>query len=199
MATASIRVPNHLATGAVGSRLKIVFDETGLHHHGRVMMVETNPESDTGYTVYNSEDPLEIWRWRPCRDYDGPTPGNLIDPSFLTRMVTGPQIIEQIMQASENPAGIPATAEGPLFQAQGSFETGGVDLSGAPCTWPMSMMDLLSLLTSTGELDLVETPINSGGNLAQVDCYNGDFGTDLSGSVIFEYGMGSRNVTNLRW
>ena len=35
--------------------------------------------------------------------------------------------------------------------------------------------------------------------MAQVDCYNGDYGTDLSGSVSFEYGTGALNVRRLRW
>lgn len=195
---ATIRVPNHLAIGGVGSRMKIVLDGV-LHHHGTCLIVETNPEEDTGYTVYNSTDPWELWQWRPCRDFEGDTPGNFIDPSFLIRKVSGPQIMEEILLASENPASIPTAAEGPLFLSFGSFETGGSDLSGAPCTWPMTINDMASLLTSTGELDIILTPIDSGGNMAQIDCYNGDFGTDLSGSVIFEYGMGSRNVSNLRW
>lgn len=195
---AQVRVPNHLAIGGVGSRLKIVLDGV-LHHHGTILLIETNPEEDTGYTVYNSTDPMELWQWRPARDYEGDTPGNLIDPSFLIRKVAGPQIMQEVLLASENPAGIPETAEGPLFLSFGSFEAGGNDLSGAPCTWPMTISDLASLLTSTGSLDIILTPIDSGGNLAQIDCYKGDYGSDLSGSVIFEYGMGARNVRNLRW
>jgi hypothetical protein len=195
---AQVRLPMDCAIGSAGSLLKILFNGT-LHHHGRVIVCETEADEDFGYTVYNSTDPMELWQWRPCRDFDGPTPGNMIDPSFLTRMVTGPQIIEQLIQASENAAGIPETAEGPLFLSMGTFEAGGVDLSGAPCTWPFSMMDMASLLTSTGELDIILTPIDSGGNMAQIDCYNGDYGTDLSGSIDFDYGQGNYNVRALRW
>ena len=199
---ATITVPNDLAIGGAGSRLKVVINGT-LHHHGRVMLCETNPQEDTGYTVYNSEDPLELWKWRPCRDYFGDTPGNLVDPSFLIRnwplKTTGPEIIHEIMLASEFPAGVPEIAEGPLFLEFGTFATGGPDLSGAPATFPISMADMASFLTSTGVLDIVITPIDTGGNMGRIDVYNSPYGTDRRGSLIFEYGMGQRNIRDLRW
>lgn len=196
---AQINVPNHLAIGGAGSRLKIVINGS-LHHHGTILLCETNPQDDTGYTVYNSEDPLELWHWRPCRDYEGETPGNFVDPSFLTRKQFGPQIIEELILASQNPALIPTLAEGPLFLEMGTFEPGGTaDLSGAPATYPMTMADMASLLTSTGRVDIVLTPIDSGGNLARIDVYNGNHGVNRSGSLIFEYGMGARNIRDLRW
>jgi hypothetical protein len=46
----------------------------------------------------------------------------------------------------------------------------------------------------------VETPIDSGGNMTQVSCYNGDFGTNRSGSVHFQYDQGSSsNCRMCRW
>jgi hypothetical protein len=190
---ATCRVPNHLASGGVGSRMKVVVDGD-LHHHGTVLMCETNPQEDTGYTVYNSTDPMELWQWRPARDADG----DFSKPSFIEDFMTGPQIMEEILTNSENDAD-PAVGEGPLFLSFGTFETGGSDLSGAPVDWPMTIAEIASLLVSTGELDIVITPIDSGGNMGQVSCYNGDYGTDLSGSVILEYGMGARNIRDIRW
>lgn len=35
--------------------------------------------------------------------------------------------------------------------------------------------------------------------MGQWDTYNGDYGTDLSGSVVFEYATGAKNVRALRW
>ena len=197
-AQAEITIPMDAAIGGVGSRLKIGFP--GLFFHGMVIDCETDTGEDTGYTRYNAMDPMEMWNWRPCRDFGGETPGNFIDPSFLERMETGPQIMEELFLASENPAGIPGTAEGPLFLDLGTFAGGGADLSGAPCTWPMTIGDLFSLLTSTGELDAVITPTDPGGGImGTVDCFNGDYGTDLSGSVEFEYATGALNVRRLRW
>lgn len=193
-----VKFPMNTAVGGVGSRAKIVFDGQ-LHLHGRVMTTELDAGEDFGYIVYNIEDPMELWKQRPCRDYDTLTPGNLIDPTFLEEEQSGPQIIEHIMLASENAALIPDAAEGPLRLEYGFFETGGADLSGAPVNWPMTMAEMATLLTSTGRLDIVLTPIDSGGNMARIDCYNGAYGTDRRGSVIFEYGMGARNIRGLRW
>lgn len=204
---ASITLPNDLAVGEVGDKLKIVINGQ-LHHHGRITMIEVNPQEDFGYTVYNSEDPLELWQWRPCRDFYGPTPGNFIDPSFLVRNGTdpedatpGPQIIKEIMLASENPVGVPEIAEGPLYLEYGTFDTGGQDLSGAPATWPMTMSEMLSLLTSTGVLDVRITPIDTGGNMGRIDCFNSSthWWVDRRGELIFEYGMGARNIRELSW
>lgn len=198
-AQATMKLPIDEAIGDVGSRMKVVLDGS-LFFHGIVLMIEDQAEEDFGYTTYNATDPLELWRWRPCRDFTGPTPGNLITPTFLERLESGPQVIEEIMLASEDPTEVPEEAEGPLFLSfnSGSFATGGVSLSGAPTNWPMSMADLASLLISSGELDIVLTPIDSGGNMAQVDCYNGNYGTDLTGSVSFDYATGNRNVRSIR-
>jgi hypothetical protein len=53
---------------------------------------------------------------------------------------------------------------------------------------------------STGELDLVITPTDPGGGvMGTVDGYNGDYGSDLSATVKFQYGTGAYNVRRLRW
>ncbi|GIV03623.1 MAG: hypothetical protein KatS3mg015_2453 [Fimbriimonadales bacterium] len=195
---ATVTVPMDLSTGGAGSRLKVVINSE-LWFHGFVTSCETDTGEDEGQTVYNAIDPLELWAYRPVRDYDGLTPGNFVDPYILRDKKSGPQIIEAMLKASENPALIPTAAEGPTFLEFGFFETGGSDLSGAPVDWPITMAELASLLTSTGELDIILTPIDSGGNMARIDCYNGAYGSDLSASVVFEYGQGARNVRRLRW
>jgi hypothetical protein len=194
-ARAEVKIPMDYAIGGPGSRLKILING-GLFFHGFVLLCETDSGEDMGYTVYNAQDPWEIWQWRPARDPDG----DYTLPTFIEDNVTGPQIMEAILDASENAVassddGIP---DGPLFLSYGGFETGGVDLTGAPTDWPMSIAEIASLLTSTGEVDIVLSPIDSGGNMAQIDVYNGDFGSDLSGSVVFSYGMGARNVRRIR-
>ena len=71
-------------------------------------------------------------------------------------------------------------------------------MTGVPVDWPMTIAEIAQLLTSTGRLDIILTPIDSGGNMAQVDCYNGDYGSNLSGSVVFQYGTGAHNVSRMR-
>lgn len=188
-AQATIRVPITDAIGDVGSRLKVVLDGS-LFFHGTILMIEDEADEDFGYTTYNATDPFELWQWRPCRDFTV-DPGNLIDPPFIREITTGPQMIEEIMLGSES-------SEGDLFVAAGSFEGGGVDLRGAPVSWPMTMAEFTNMLTSTGEVDIVFSPIDSGGNMASVSVYNGDYGSDLSGSVSFDYGTGNYNVRRVR-
>lgn len=191
---AQVKLPMQNAIGDVGSLLRIAFNGT-LHHHGRVLLCETDTGEDTGYTVYNSTDPLELWSWRPVRDADG----DFSKPTIIEDFITGPQIIQQMILNSIDAAGVPTTAEGPLFLQLGTFAGGGVSLVGAPTDWPMTMAQLASLLISTGEVDVVLTPIVSGSDMARVDVYNGNYGTDRSGAVIFEYGMGQRNIRRMRW
>lgn len=198
---AQIKIPMDAAIGGPGSLLKITFDGN-LHHHGRVLDCETDTGEDDGYTIYNSSDPMELWQWRPARDGDGSaTPGNFSKPTFIQDFITGPQIMEAVLRASIFAgAGPPSNAEGDLFLTLGSFAVGGVSLTGAPVDWPQTIAQIASLLVSTGELDIVITPTDPGGGImGTVDCYNGDFGTDLSGSVIFQYGTGAKNVRQLRW
>ncbi len=207
---------------AVGMLMKVYFD-TGagdvLYHHGRIMICEVTAEADTGYVVVNSADPLELWRYRPVRDPGSDVeftsscgisapindPGDFSKPDILADFVTGPNIVEAMCFASENIALGADDAEGPLFLAfdtpASTFECNGADLSGAPKDWPMTMMELASLLTSTGELDIVCQPIelDVNGNYGRLSAYNGDFGTDLTATVTFSYGMGTYNVRSLRW
>jgi hypothetical protein len=191
---ASIKIPIDYAIGEIGSRLKVNVDGYGLHFHGMILTISDEGDEDKLYTEYVAMDPMELWRWRPARDADG----DFSKPTFFETQVTGPQILEYILQNTEDAGDIPAAADGPLFITYGTFETGGVDLSAAPVDWPMTIAEVANLLTSTGEVDIVLTPIDVGGNMAEVNIYNGDYGTNLSGSVFFDYATGSYNARGLR-
>ena len=189
-----------------GSYLKIYFygDNLGstpvLWHHGRVINCETTADENVGYTVFNSFDPLELWASRPVRD----STGNFANPDIIQANIFGPQIIEDMCINSECRGGAltpPADCEGPLRLDLNSFAGGTTDLTGFPSDWPMTMMQLANLLISTGEVDIVITPIefDADDNYGQLDVYNGDYGQDLTGSVTLSYGMGDRNIRALRW
>ena len=193
--TATCKIPIDRAVDGIGKRMKVYIDGE-LDHHGIVKQVsDDDGEDGDGTTEYSSYDPREVWEWRPARDGDG----DFSLPTFLEDFVTGPQIMEEILHNSELAGGGgPDDSEGPLFIEFGSFETGGADLSGAPTDWPMTIEEICSLLTDTGELDVILTPIDTGGNMARVDCYNGDYGTDRSSTVSFEYATGTHNVRRAR-
>jgi hypothetical protein len=197
---AQVRFPMQEVSAQVGCPLKIealVGTNWEIVHHGRVLLVETDTGEDTGYTVYNSTDPMELWQWRPVRD----DTCDFSLPTIIDDYLTGPQILEAALTNTVYcGAGDAGDCEGPIFLDMGTFELGGVDLSGAPTDWPMTIAELTSLLVSTGQLDVVITPTDPGGGvMGTVDGYNGDFGTDLSGSVVFQYGTGALNVRRLRW
>lgn len=201
--TAQVRIPAQDSIGGAGSILKVsalIGTTTELVFHGRVLLCETEMGEDTGYTTYNATDPMELWQWRPARD--GPAsfdPGDMSNPQMFSEFPTGPQMIEQMLLQSQDNS-IPALGEGPLFLTLGTFEAAGVDLSGAPTDWPMTIAEVVSLLVSTGCVDVVITPTDPGGGIqGTVDVYNGDFGTDLSGFIDFDYGQGNFNVRALRW
>ncbi len=189
-----------------GSYLKIYFTNSllgttpVLWHHGRVLTCEVTADVDTGYVVFNSSDPLELWSWRPVRDEDG----DFSKPNIIDTFVSAPQIVEAMLEHSNNQ--IPALhnasdTEGPTRLDPVGFATGGVSMTSAPTDWPMTMAQLATLLVSTGELDIVITPIefDADDNYGQIECFNGDYGQDLTSTVAFQYGMGAYNVRSLRW
>jgi hypothetical protein len=209
-AQATVTIPMEESIGDVGDLLKIVLtDGAGddeIVFHGRILTVQTDTDKDGGTTVYNAQDAMELWQWRPVRADDGdfskPSGSGATDGSdIIATYVTGPQILEAMLSNSINAgAGPPSDAEGPLGLILGNFAGGGVELYGAPVDWPMQISELFALLVSTGQLDAVITYSDPGGGITgTVDAYNGDFGTDLSASVRFEYGTGLYSASALRW
>jgi hypothetical protein len=97
-------------------------------------------------------------------------------------------------------AGDPPDAEGPAGFTLGTFATGGASMVGMPADWPMNISEVMSMLAETGQLDMVETFIDSGGNMSQLSFYNGDYGANKTGSVWFRYAEGSSsNARACRW
>lgn len=203
-AQATIKMPIDQAIGDVGSRLKVVFDGD-LFFHGTILMIEDQGDEDFGYTTYNASDPMELWAWRLVKDSDGDWsfPSIVYDYGDPETGGGAAQIMYHALNNSVNaifPADAAIDPDGSLFIAldAGNFATNGAPVRGAPTDWPMSIAELFELLVSTGTVDIILQPIDSGGNMAIAYAYNGDYGTDVSGSVSFDYGMGSYNVRQVR-
>jgi hypothetical protein len=216
-AFASFRVPSYLVSEVQidgrpllcsGYRtLSVTFPETGLFFHGIIWNIEEDGDEDMVYSQVTAFDPMMLWRYRPARDdvdsYSGDA-GNFSDPSFLDRNKFGGSIMLEILTASEGLTDlgrIPEFAEGPLFLdlAVSTFEAGGADLSGAPTNWPMTIAEIATLLTNTGELDIYIEPLleinpTDNANLGIVHTYTGDFGTDRTATVHFDYATGDFNA-----
>lgn len=180
-------------------RVEDVVSPGVIDFHGRICFESAEDGEDgDGLISLTGYDARELWPWRPARDLDG----DYSKPDFLVTYQSGPQIMEQVLTASEIGGGgtDPAFFEGPLeiTYPHANFAVGGVDLSGAPADFPISIEDLANLLTSTGELDLVLTPVNPGGGItAELHAYNGNFGNDLTATVEYRYGDGG-NVKTVR-
>ncbi|MGQ0669747.1 MAG: hypothetical protein ACT4PO_08770, partial [Actinomycetota bacterium] len=153
-ATATIRIPSDQTTADDTARLKILVNGS-LDFHGTIEHIEDQGDETEMHSVFTAADPMIIWDSREARDADG----DYTKPSFIDTFNTGPQIVQQILQNSE-------THEGDLFVQLGTFATGGVDLSASPVDWPQKISEIVALLTETGELDVVLTPIDTAGDMA---------------------------------
>lgn len=188
--SAGCRIPSRELADITGfaigtSRLKVYDDANVLWHHGIVWHVNDDGDENTCWTTITSVDPMALWPMRPARDADG----DFSNPTFMADFVTGPQILAEILANS-------VTHEGNLFLdlSSGTIETGGADLSATLVDWPMTIADIASELFDTGMCDVVIDPIDVGTTIGRFNAYNGGYGADLSGSVVFQYGMGANNV-----
>jgi hypothetical protein len=187
-----------------GARLKLVDADlpgNDIDHHGTVKFESAEDGEDgDGLVEYTSESAREIWEWRLARDGPSDTddPGNYVTPDFLTRLEKGPLVMEDVLLQSDDGSD-PALGEGDMAMTFGSFPADGIDLSGAPASFPLSIDALARLLCSTGELDVVETMIDSAGAMSQIDCFNGNYGDDLTGSIEYVYEGGlTGNVRTIK-
>lgn len=190
--TAACRFQSHLVPIVDFSGYRLKVRESGvIKFNGLIFTAGDDGDENTCYTEITAIDPQGyFFQKRPARDADG----DFSKPSFLTDFVTGPQIFEEILTNSMDP-----TYEGDMGIAMGTFATGGVDLSGTPVDWPMTLAKILNLLTGTGELDVVPTPSDTtDGVMVTLDGYNGDFGTNLSASVNFDWATGDFNARKMK-
>lgn len=216
-AQATCRMFTDCAPGDANSHLKITIDGN-LFFHGFITQISTEAGEDGNLmSEYTAQDPMFLWNFRPARAGPGSLdPGDFSNPDlFQDPSILGPEILRQILLQSENDAN-PQFGEGPLYIdiGGGSYAVGVADLSGAPVDYPMTIMEVFQLLSSTGELDVVLSPIDSGGNMADITVANGNYGTNHSnftvydkdgtiisagdGTVVFDYATGNHNVRALR-
>ena len=195
----TIMAPTRLAPWAPTSRLKLVLDGSSLDFHGACSAIEHSGDvSAPPYSKYTFTAPSAILEYRPARDgADSGDQGDFSKPTFIERNETAPQIMEEILVQSLID-GDPPDAEGPAGFTLGTFASGGASLVGAPADYPMTIAEVLALLAETGQLDMVETFIDSGGNMSSLSFYNGDFG-GVSGQQ-FRYSTGATsNCRACRW
>ncbi len=174
----TVRFPRNLVGITPGvSELSLVLDGS-LVFSGPCWYSQSEGNPDSAYTEVTGWDHRIYFGKRMCKT----GAGNLITPnSVLLSNVTAPEIFAAFIANTES------FDPGTLPIAAGSVDSGGVDVSGSPMQWPMTLARMLSLLTSTGQLDQILHP---GIGSSTVDLLN-DYDNDSGAS--YEYATGAHN------
>lgn len=170
---ATVKLPWFYATADDTDDMDVFVD--GVHRfHGSIEHIEHQGDEDNIDTTYTAVDPTFMWAWRMAQDSDG----DYTKPTFLQDFVTGPQIMQALLNNT-------IASYGDIGHTVGDVATGGSDLTGSPTNWPKTILEIAVMLSETGELDWRYNPATN-----TVDFANGDIGSNLTSSVSFVYGDG---------
>lgn len=189
-ATGRFRVPSKIVPFLQAGRCAAKFRLDGnIQVNGIVWFVDHDGDERSMYTEALVVDPMIWWRYRFARDLDG----DLSLPHFMTDFESGAQIIPNILRHS-----IIWDSQLGLDVDSGSYETGGVDISGAPVEWPMMCGDIASLAIDTGTTDCVIHPVDDNDGypphvMGVLSTYNGLYGANIAGAADFRYAFESDN------
>lgn len=179
---AEVVVPSELVSFTEGGAFLTLTDGS-TKHKGRAVFGEDTGSADDKFRTIQSYSGLTWWDRFQVMDDDG----DYSNPSIIEDF----QNACDIMQAALDNWN---AVEGGSDLSSGS-SAGGVPLVGfKPTDWPWTLDRLREFLVNTGQLDVVE---NHGSDT--VDFHAGDFGSDLSGSVVFQYGTGAFNCVAARY
>lgn len=195
-----VRVPGQFVNAEVGvSEMHLI--NGGLLFSGPVWYIEDSGDPNTTYSEITAYDHLIYMGKRLCKtgtdypvttdptDPNQPGPCNLADPhQVILDKGTAPAILGYFIEHADD-----CENEAPYapWQIQkGTIAGGGVDMTGIPAEWPMTIADMAELLLSSGALGIIVHP---GYGTSTVDLTNGDVVNDLSGSVSIDYATGGFN------
>ncbi len=205
-ATARGRMPTFLSSNlAAGNRCLRVYQDSTLIFNGIVWFIDDDGDENTMYTDFIAVDPMIWLRFRYARDDDG----DFSDPYFFRELIEGPTIMRHLIDNTlqyddiDDPFASTTGIEIGITTTGGTFETGGPSMAGAPANYPMTIADAMKLMTDTGALDVVMTYVDeSAGHsdniMAVMSAFNGNYGNDLSGSSVWDFATGSRNVRHIK-
>ena len=179
-AQAIVKVPARAFTVSAGT------DELALTESGTTLFVgnvfypQYDGTADSAYAEITAYDHLVVLKDRMVKT----VAGNLITPTSSSS--DGPGMFADYLgnTISFDP--------GPYALSVGSVAGGGVDIDISQLMqFPMSLEQLRALLVGTGQMDVFLVP---GSGSSAVNLTNGEGGTDLSGSVSYQYATGSFNA-----
>jgi len=199
-ASCVVRFPSHLFSASTGSN-RLRLSNGGLLFSGPIWYQQQQGAEDAAYTELTAYDDLIYLGKRMCKtpaDWPDnnfpiippdpaaePGPCNLADPTkVILDFITAPEILAAFINATND-------CDGPMPLSVGSVASGGDDMTGFPTDWPMDIDTFASILLTTGVLDIVVSP---GYNSSTVNLWNGDYGTDRTGSVVVQYATGAFNA-----
>lgn len=191
-----------------GDRKLYVERDSSPIYHGRIFNVERTGDGEVNRATMTAFDPLmemgyesEDRAGRPVRD----STSNFVTPEFASP-ITGADLIYEILTTSAQTGteSDPTPGEGPhpIDLTLGTFSST-ADLSPENnMSWPVMIGDFIAQLIASGQIDIDLRPVAIGEApdpysmvaLSVVDL----FGSDLSGTVHFDYWTGDRNAKSAR-
>jgi hypothetical protein len=179
--SADIRLASQYATGITEGGTELIItanDGSTVLFAGPCWYGEDDGDANDQMTSLTGFDHRVKWPFRQVQDADG----DYSDPT--------------IFQDWENAVDIMANAitndianDGAYGITLGSISASSFPLVGyKPTDWPWTLQQLWDFLVNTGTLDVMLIPAATS---RQVALFPGDAGTDLSGSVVFDYNTGS--------
>ena len=148
-------------------------------------------DENTSRVLVTGHDPMIRWKTRYMRD----STGNLITPATADPVSGGKLIKDAIVNSvTYDGATLINTATGTISLVTGAAVA---NLAAQLTNFPLRISDLATLLTNTGEVDIILKPLAAAGSIGELNAVT-LYGTDRSASVHFDYGTGSNNIKAIR-
>ena len=172
---------------SVGTRSIKAYRNGTLRANVIVWNLSYDGDADTAKVSVTGYDPLVQLRRRPARD----ATGDFSNPEFGDDVQAG-DLVQNLVSETQ-------AWEGDTLIDPGAGDcSAGTPLGGNLADWPIMIFDLLTIITDTGVVDVVLTPLETTtGNLAALNAVN-SWGDDKTATVSFDYATGAHNVATAR-
>lgn len=186
--SAEIRLASQYATITEGVTELIITEDDGttVLFAGPCWYGEDDGNANDQMTSVTGFDHRVKWVYQQMMDADG----DYSDPSIFLDFGNAPEIMEAAIDNW-------ILNEGTYGITVGSVTPSTIPLIGfKPTDFPWNLQQLWDFLVNTGELDVMLVPAVGG---STVNLFPGNAGTDLSGSVVFDYNTGSFNCIGAKY
>ncbi len=187
--SADIRLASTYAGGITEGGTELIITDNGggtVLFAGPCWYGEDDGDANDQMSTLTAFDHRCKWPFRQVQDADG----DYSDPSIF-------QDFENAVDVMEAAIDNDVANDGAYGITVGSVTPSTYDLIGyKPTDWPWTMQHLWDFLVNTGTLDVM---LNPGVGGSTVDLHPGDAGSDLSGSVVFDYNTGSFNCMGAKY